>query len=98
MATVVLLGHVNKHKGADGQDIYEGTGDLQNDCDNLLFLVPTKDGDSLLVSTKCDPPAGVGKMLTLPCDAVTRMPARQAPADGGGTACRRSAQVIPART
>lgn len=31
--TVVILAHVNKHKGADGKAVHEGTGDLVNDAD-----------------------------------------------------------------
>ena len=31
--TVILLAHTNKHKGADGKAVHEGTGDIINDCD-----------------------------------------------------------------
>lgn len=61
-ASVVLLGHVNKHKGADGKDVYEGTGDLENDADNLIYLVGSKADGDLLVSSVCKPGDGQGKM------------------------------------
>ena len=38
-ATICLLGHTNKHPGVDGQLVYEGTGDLRNDVDELIYLV-----------------------------------------------------------
>lgn len=37
-ATICLLGHTNKHKGIDGKPIFEGTGDLRNDIDDMLYL------------------------------------------------------------
>lgn len=37
-ATVVLLGHVNKHLGADGKRVFEGVGDVRNDVDELFYL------------------------------------------------------------
>ena len=36
--TVVLLGHTNKHKDGDGKLVYEGTGDMRNDVDDLIYL------------------------------------------------------------
>jgi hypothetical protein len=64
-ATIVLLGHVNKNRGLDGQEVFEGTGDLQNDSDNRLFLVPSKGSQGILVSTLCDPTDGIGKMRAM---------------------------------
>ena len=40
-ATVVLLGHTNKYGDADGFPIYEGTGDLLSDSDDVFYLIPT---------------------------------------------------------
>lgn len=37
-ATVILLGHTNKHAGEDGQMVFEGTADLRNDVDELIYL------------------------------------------------------------
>ena len=37
-ATVVLLGHTNKHRGTDGKLIFEGVGDIRNDVDELFYL------------------------------------------------------------
>lgn len=37
-ATVGLLGHTNKHVGADGNLIFEGTGDVRNDTDELFYM------------------------------------------------------------
>ncbi len=43
--TVIILAHVNKHRGADGKPIHEGTGDLVNDADCVYV------GDILLEDT-----------------------------------------------
>lgn len=37
-ATICLLGHCNKYKDENGQHIYEGTADLRNDIDNLIYF------------------------------------------------------------
>ena len=51
--TVIALGHANKYPDKDGNLIYEGTGDLRADFDNLCFLYPLKDPitRSMTVST-----------------------------------------------
>ena len=36
--TVVLLAHTNKYKDADDKAIFEGTADLRNDVDELVYL------------------------------------------------------------
>ena len=41
-ATVVLLGHTNKHKGTDGKLIFEGVGDVRNDVDEMLYIESTE--------------------------------------------------------
>lgn len=40
-ATICLLSHTNKYTGAEGELVYEGTGDLRNDVDNLVYLYST---------------------------------------------------------
>lgn len=51
-ATVVLLGHTNKHKGVDGKLIFEGVGDVRNDVDELLYIDATeKDPDGVVTLT-----------------------------------------------
>ncbi|QWD06930.1 ATP-binding protein [Polynucleobacter paneuropaeus] len=53
--TVICLGHCNKYDGLDGLPIYEGTGDLRSDFDELIYLIPIKNPDgSLTVSTHKD--------------------------------------------
>ena len=53
--TVIVLGHTNKYPGEDGKYVYEGTGDLRTDFDELIYMVPAKQSDgSLLVSTDPD--------------------------------------------
>ncbi len=34
----MLLAHANKHRDAEGDLIYEGTGDLRADVDELIYL------------------------------------------------------------
>lgn len=41
-ATIVLLGHTNKHKGPDGKLMFEGVGDVRNDVDELLYIEATE--------------------------------------------------------
>jgi hypothetical protein len=55
-ATVCLLGHVNKHLGKDGNTIFEGTGDLRNDLDELIYLDSFKNhqNNTLEVHTRPD--------------------------------------------
>ena len=42
-ATIALLCHSNKYKDANGKQIYEGTVDLRNDVDELIYLDYSKD-------------------------------------------------------
>ncbi len=53
--TVILLSHTNKYKDADDNHIFEGTGDLRADVDELIYLEPLKHPDgSMTVSTRPD--------------------------------------------
>lgn len=42
-ATVIMLAHTNKYAGLDGKHIFEGTADLRNDVDHLIYLEGGKD-------------------------------------------------------
>jgi hypothetical protein len=55
-ATICLLGHTNKHAGLDGKLIFEGTGDIRNDPDELIYLDSVKDDEKnvLEVTTRPD--------------------------------------------
>lgn len=37
-ATICLLGHANKYKDENGRHVFEGTADLRNDLDELIYL------------------------------------------------------------
>lgn len=37
-ATVILLGHANKFRDKEGNLVFEGTGDVRSDTDELIFL------------------------------------------------------------
>lgn len=53
--TLILLAHTNKHKDAEGNHVFEGTGDLRADVDELIYFEPMKKEDgNLLVSTRPD--------------------------------------------
>lgn len=53
--TLILLAHTNKHKDAEGKHVFEGTGDLRADVDELIYFEPMKKEDgNLLVSTRPD--------------------------------------------
>jgi hypothetical protein len=52
--TCILLGHTNKYRDDTGAYVYEGTGDLESDCDELIYFEPRANDDrSLTVSTRC---------------------------------------------
>jgi hypothetical protein len=53
--TVICLAHTNKHEDKDGKPIFEGTGDLRNDFDELIYLIPIRNLDgTTTVSTLKD--------------------------------------------
>lgn len=45
-ATIIMLGHANKYRGEDGKMIYEGTADLRNDVDDLIYLNSVKNEET----------------------------------------------------
>ncbi len=55
-ATICLLGHTNKYVGEDGKPIFEGTADLRNDLDELIYLDSCKNdnANTLEVTTRPD--------------------------------------------
>jgi len=53
-ATICLLGHSNKYKDEMGKQIFEGTADLRNDVDELIYLDAIKDENALIVTTRPD--------------------------------------------
>jgi phage/plasmid primase-like uncharacterized protein len=57
--TIVLLAHTNKYNDADGKPIYEGTVDLRNDVDEMIYFIPKHHDDgSITVSTDPDKKRG----------------------------------------
>lgn len=72
--TIVSLGHTNKYNDADGKPIYEGTGDVRNDFDDLIYFVAVKnDEGNLLVSTTLDKRRAAGmRDETFEIDSETR--------------------------
>lgn len=54
-ATIILLAHTNKYEDHEGKPVFEGTGDLRSDVDELLYLIPQKEFDgSITVSVEPD--------------------------------------------
>ncbi len=63
--TIVLLAHTNKYKDQEGNPIYEGTGDLRADIDELIYLIPQRHEDkSMTVTTKPDKVRGAFDPIT----------------------------------
>jgi len=63
--TVILLAHTNKYNDADGKPIYEGTGDLRSDVDELIYMLPKNNEDgSMTVSTDPDKKRAEFKPIT----------------------------------
>ena len=68
--TSILLGHTNKYKDETGKPVYEGTGDLRADVDELIYLTGDKRADgTMLVSTIPDKMRGSFKPITFEIDA-----------------------------
>jgi hypothetical protein len=73
-ATVICLCHTNKYKDSDGNYIYEGTGDLRSDVDNLIYLEPFHEGSNLrTLSTRPDKTRGAFEPITFEFDDNRRM-------------------------
>jgi hypothetical protein len=74
-ATVVLLGHTNKHVGLDGKLIFEGVADVRNDVDELFYIESTKPDahNRVLLTTTPDKQRAPVKPLTfeLSIDTMT---------------------------
>ena len=43
-ATVILLGHTNKHPNTNGKQVFEGVGDILSDVDEFYYLEKTETG------------------------------------------------------
>jgi hypothetical protein len=68
--TIILLAHTNKHKNEQGLPVYEGTGDMRSDVDELIYFLPVKNNDgSVTVTTKPDKVRGVFEPMTFTIDA-----------------------------
>lgn len=64
-ATIIVLGHTNKHYNAEGLPDFEGVGDIKNDPDELIYLIPKDKPDGTkLVSTVPDKVRGEFKPIT----------------------------------
>ena len=67
--TIILLGHTNKYKDADGKPVFEGTGDVRADADELIYLIPQKHPDgTMTVSTEPNKVRGDFKPITFQID------------------------------
>ena len=67
--TIILLAHTNKYKDDEGNPIYEGTGDLRADVDELIYLIPQKHDDkSMTVTTKPDKQRGSFEAISFNID------------------------------
>jgi archaellum biogenesis ATPase FlaH len=50
-ATVFVLAHANKYRDKNDNLIYEGVGDVESECDNLLYLESSTKGDIQTIQT-----------------------------------------------
>jgi len=58
-ATVVLLGHANKHRDVDGNLVFEGVGDVKSDTDAMIIFERMKAADDGIdITTVVDPGKG----------------------------------------
>lgn len=59
--TLVCLAHTNKYNDDTGMPVFEGTGDLRNDFDELIYFTRVVNEDkTLTVTTKIDKDRAVG--------------------------------------
>lgn len=72
-ATVVCLAHTNKYR-VDGEHMFEGTGDIKSDCDDLIYLEALPDDShgrrnrTITVSTRLDKFRGVADQISFHID------------------------------
>lgn len=63
--TTILLAHTNKYTDDNGHPIYEGTGDMRSDVDELIYLLPQKHSDgTMTVTTHPDKVRGTFEPIT----------------------------------
>lgn len=70
-ATVVMLGHTNKHRGPDGNLIFEGVGDVRSDVDELIYVESIKDHDAVIITAKPDKVRCFAEEATFRLDLAT---------------------------
>lgn len=58
--TVIIAGHANKHKNADGELIFEGTSDTKSDIDILyaMYQISERDSEDQMVEFRCEKDRG----------------------------------------
>ena len=59
-ATIILLGHANKHRDNNGNLVFEGVGDVLSDTDAMLIFERMKSAEDggIDITTVCDPDRG----------------------------------------
>lgn len=68
--TIILLAHTNKHNNEQGLPVYEGTGDMRSDVDELIYFLPVKNQDgSMTTTTKPDKVRGSFEPITFTISA-----------------------------
>ena len=73
-ATVILLGHTNKHPDANGHAIFEGVGDIRNDVDELSYIqsFASADGATIKFSIVPDKHRSYVRKASFSYDRATR--------------------------
>jgi len=73
-ATVLILSHTNKYNNSDGKPVFEGTGDLRADVDELVYLVSARaDEDAdLIISATVDKRKSDAQKMSFKMIAQTR--------------------------
>lgn len=72
--TVILAGHANKHRDkTNGKLIYEGTGDLRADVDNMLFMEYHKGSSVQTITCYPDKTRTVFKMVSFSMNLHSRV-------------------------
>ncbi len=66
--TVIMLAHTNKYRDQEDKLIYEGTGDVKSDTDELIYVEFKKHENGQTISTYPDKTRGVIRKMTFEMD------------------------------
>lgn len=72
--TIILLAHTNKYRAEDNKLVFEGTGDVRADVDEMIYMYPVQDENTgtLTVTTEIEKSRGKFTPITFTIDGHDR--------------------------